>query len=87
MEYFYKDLDEIWVIARREERLEQLRKEVNVPLRIFAGDLQKKHVYRQFYTELCSRHPNIRMLVNAAGFGKAELFWKLPKKENGFIRI
>ena len=41
LEYFYKDLDEIWVIARREERLEQLRKEVNVPLRIFAGDLQK----------------------------------------------
>ena len=32
LEYFYKDLDEIWVIARREERLEQLRKEVNVPL-------------------------------------------------------
>ena len=24
LEYFYKDLDEIWVIARREERLEQL---------------------------------------------------------------
>lgn len=87
LEYFYKDLDEIWVIARREERLEQLRKEVNVPLRIFAGDLQKKHVYRQFYTELCQWHPNIRMLVNAAGFGKAELFRKLPKKENGFIRI
>ena len=65
LEYFYKDLDEIWVIARREERLEQLRKEVNVPLRIFAGDLQKKHVYRQFYTELCQWHPNIRMLVIA----------------------
>ena len=37
LEYFYKDLDEIWVIARREERLEQLRKEVNVPLRILGG--------------------------------------------------
>ena len=48
LEYFYKDLDEIWVIARREERLEQLRKEVNVPLRIFAGDLQKKHVFPCF---------------------------------------
>lgn len=32
LEYFYKDLDEIWVIARREERLEQLRKEVNVQI-------------------------------------------------------
>ena len=80
LEYFYKDLDEIWVIARREERLEQLRKEVNVPLRIFAGDLQKKHVYRQFYTELCQGHPNIRMLVNAAGFGKSGTFSEIAEK-------
>ena len=87
LEYFYKDLDEIWVIARREERLEQLRKEVNVPLRIFAGDLQKKHVYRQFYTELCQWHPNIRMLSMQPVLAKAELFRKLPKKENGFIRL
>lgn len=74
LEYFYKDLDEIWVIARREDRLERLRKEVNVPLRIFAGDLQKKHVYRQFYTELCQWRPNVKMLVNAAGFGKSGTF-------------
>ena len=79
LEYFYKDLDEIWVIARREERLEQLRKEVNVPLRIFAGDLQKKHVYRQFYTDF-----NKFFKIFSK---KAELFRKLPKKENGFIRI
>ena len=32
LEYFYKDLDEIWVIARRQEQLEMLRKEVDVPL-------------------------------------------------------
>ena len=79
LEYFYKDLDEIWVIARREERLEQLRKEVNVPLRIFAGNLQKKHVYRQFYTELCQWRPNIRMLVNAAGFGKSGTFSEIAE--------
>lgn len=46
LEYFYKDLDEIWVIARREERLEQLRKEVNVPLRIFfLRETYRKNMY------------------------------------------
>ena len=45
--YFYKNLDEIWVIARRKERLESLVKESRVPLRIFAGDLQKKKVYKE----------------------------------------
>ena len=57
--YFYKNLDEIWVIARRKERLEALAKESRVPLRIFAGDLQKK------------KQPDLRMLVNSAGFGKS----------------
>ena len=28
------DLDEIWVIARREDKLKELQKEVNVPLHI-----------------------------------------------------
>lgn len=44
--YFYKNLDEIWVIARRKERLEALAKESRVLLRIFAGDLQKKKYIR-----------------------------------------
>ena len=40
LEYFYKDLDEIWVIARREERLEQLRKECSASH--FCGRLTEK---------------------------------------------
>ena len=40
--YFYRSLDEIWVIARRRERLEELRGESRVPLRIFEGNLIKK---------------------------------------------
>ena len=44
LEYFYKDLDEIWVIARREERLEQLRKEVNVHF-AFLRETYRKNMY------------------------------------------
>ena len=50
--YFYKDLDEIWVIARRRDRMEQLRKESRVPLRIFEGDLMKKQVYKDYHRAL-----------------------------------
>ena len=38
--YFYKTLDEIWVIARRRERLVELAEKSRVPLKIFDGDLQ-----------------------------------------------
>lgn len=69
--YFYKNLDEIWVIARRKERLEALAKENRVPLRIFAGDLQKKKVYKELRDALEKEQPDLRMLVNSAGFGKS----------------
>ena len=68
---FYRSLDEIWVIARRRERLEELRGESRVPLRIFEGNLIKKQVYRELSCALEEEQPDILMLVNAAGFGKS----------------
>ena len=38
--YFYRSLDEIWVIARRRERLEGLGENSRFPVRIFCGDLK-----------------------------------------------
>ena len=35
----YKGIQEIWVAARRKERLDALKEEINMPLRIFAGDI------------------------------------------------
>ena len=69
--HFYKNLDEIWVIARRKERLVELAKKSRVPLRIFDGDLQKKKVYRKLSEAFDRERPDIRMLVNSAGFGKS----------------
>ena len=69
--YFYKNLDEIWVIARRRERLEELSGISRIPLRIIDGDLQKKKVYRRIHEILTEEKPDIRMLINSAGFGKS----------------
>ena len=72
--YFYRNLDEIWVIARRRGRLEALEKESRVPIRIFDGDLLKKQIYKQYHSELKACRPDVRMLVNAAGFGRSGTF-------------
>ena len=71
--HFYKNLDEIWVIARRKERLEELEKTLPVPVRIFCGDLLHPPVYHELRAALEEEKPDIRMLVNAAGFGKSGL--------------
>ena len=68
----YKNLDEIWVIARRKGNLERVAEQSRLPLRIFDGDLLKKPVYKAFLrARLCEDTPDIRMFVNAAGFGRS----------------
>ena len=66
----YKELDEIWVIARRKTQLEQLQVNVRTPLRVFSGDLGEIEIYEKLETTLKEQTPNIRMLVNGAGYGK-----------------
>ena len=66
----YKNLDEIWVMARRTERLEELKKQIYIPVRIFDGDMQRDYIFERLKKELDRRSANIRMLVNAAGYGK-----------------
>ena len=64
------DVDEIWVIARREDKLKELQKEVKVPLHILPLDLLKAESYERFQAELDARRPNVTFLVNASGFGR-----------------
>ena len=69
--YFYKNLDEIWVIARRTKPLYALEKCSSLPIRVIAGDLGTFEIYQQIQDLLEQYRPKIRLLVNAAGFGKS----------------
>ena len=65
-----EQLDEIWVIARRQERLETLGEQVRVPLRVLAWDLTKPESLEQLSELLAREKPSVAVLINAAGFGK-----------------
>ena len=81
IESLYKELDEIWVIARREERLRELESRMMTKLRIFTGDLLKQEIYERLKHALEEGKPDIRMLVNAAGFGKNGLVEEIPLQD------
>lgn len=81
LDSFCPGLDEIWVMARREKRLERLAVQSAVPLRIFPGDITKKKIRRSLQEALQKEKPNLRVLVNAAGFGKAGTVEKTAAKE------
>ena len=63
-------LDEIWVIARREQRLNALKSQVKTPLRVLPLDLSDKAAVRSLSELLSRENPSVRVLINAAGFGK-----------------
>lgn len=81
IESLYKELDEIWVIARRKERLEELKSRIFTNVRIFEGNLLKDEIYNSLQEKLEEKRPNIRMLVNAAGFGKIGKVKEISDKE------
>ncbi len=62
-------IDEIWVIARRKERLEELKDKCSHPVRTLALDLAREESIGEYRKLLEQEKPEIHLLVNAAGFG------------------
>ena len=79
----YVQVDEIWAIARRQEALETLNAEVSVPVRPVCLDLAESSSFTALAAMLEAEKPNIRLLVNAAGFGKFGAYHKVTPEEDG----
>ena len=61
--------DEIWVIARRAERLEELKSQCRNPVRPLPLDLAAEADLERYRTLLEAEKPDVALLVNAAGCG------------------
>ena len=89
--WFYRELDEIWITARRKGRLISLAKTSRIPCRIFEGNLLENKVYSEILDALEKEKPDVRMLVNAAGFGKmgtaAEIAEREPEAQQEMIDL
>lgn len=81
-------LDEIWVVARRKERMEELIGHVPVALRIFPMDITDRIQLERLRMALEAERPKVVFLVNAAGFGKIGRVGSLPlADETGMIQL
>jgi len=63
-------LDEIWVIARRTERLEELKATIRIPVVPISLDLTDDADIEKYKRRLIDTNPDVRILVNAAGYGR-----------------
>ncbi len=73
--------DEMWLIARRLEKLEALAPLTRATIRPLALDLSRKENVDQYKTLLETENPQVDVLVNAAGFGKFKAFTELSLEE------
>ena len=63
----FSALEEIWLIARREDRLLELEKILPVPSRIFAVDLTDEGERNRLSEALSPFKPEVKILVDASG--------------------
>ncbi len=73
--------DEIWVVARSADKLNELQKEIKTKLRIISVDLTDDKSFDEYKALLESEKPDIITLVNASGFGKFGAFDDIPLDE------
>ena len=76
------DLDEIWVIARREERLRELQAELGKKIIPVAFDITDPQSVEDYISLLKEKGATVKLLINNAGFGKLGNFDKLSLQEN-----
>ena len=84
----YSKFDEIWLIARRTERLEEVADEIKLTSRVISLDLSSNDELLALKELLEENAPDIKLLVNCAGYGKSGNFDELDYDEQlGMIDI
>ena len=78
----YVDVDEIWVIARREAALKALQSQVSTPVRPVVLDLLDSKSFETYAALLEEEKPHVKLLVNAAGFGKFGKFENISLEDD-----
>ncbi len=66
----YGIFDEVWVIARRTERLEALKENIPFSVKTIGLDLSQRECFDIYKKLLSEEKPNITLLINCSGYGK-----------------
>jgi len=75
------EADEIWLIARREERLIELSEKLTYHCELLPFDLATQEGFEKYTDLLKAKTPVIKMLINCAGFGFVGRFDEISLQE------
>ncbi len=78
----YPEIDEYWLIARRTDRLNTLKDLFSEKSITALGfDLTQESIYQELEAILKTKQPQVKLLINNAGFGKLCDFASAPYRE------
>lgn len=63
------DVDELWLVARRKDRLCEIAENIDKPCRILSFDLSNPDMIEELEKIIGRKKPDIKWLVNSAGYG------------------
>ncbi len=75
------EIDELWLIARRQGRLDKLSEKLGIPCRALPLDLLERESFTILSDCLALENPSVTWLVNAAGYGVVGKVQDLPEGE------
>ncbi len=80
--------DELWIIARRKDRLEEIAERTNTYCRVLAMDITSEEGFADYKRQLDDLKPNVKMLINNAGFGRLGYFEDIDESATlGMVRL
>ena len=83
-----QDIDEIWLLARREDKLLEVATLLKTKTRAVKCDITNNEQLNEFVSLLKSENAEIKLLINNAGFGKLGYFYDISTENNaGMIRL
>ena len=74
-------IEEFWFVARRRERMEELTARLGVKAKIITADLTTEDGINTVRAALEEEKPQVKYLVNAAGFGNFGTFEELAESD------
>lgn len=77
------DIEEIWLVARREDKLKEVANQIKIKTRILSLDITDNSAIQEYENALKGANADVRLLINNAGYGKMGLFDELSKEDNG----
>lgn len=76
------EIEEIWLIARRKDRLEELARKIGKKTRVLSLDVTEDADLKTYLDLLEKEKPDVKLLINNAGFGRLGEFAELSSEDS-----